>query len=514
MGLEMDTGSVKSQLEAMNTELDAVIKNVSVTEAAIYVFDMSGMNLKGDAYKCIREVYSKIHMPILKGIAAYAEALRMQNNTYKSYIDGFLSGIGYVNEDALESDKKCLETQISYVKNAMMTQTGGYSSYLGCLERALEVVKKKLKKIKDFNNSSANLYNGLDSYVHSIKEGIGCIENSTFDIATGTYTLGQSDMVWIKEIEDKCKDRTKIRFYDSLPENLKLYLSIDDFVCTDDGFIMCTQSLEDIFIKSGLDDTDVINTGTVTVSMYDNWYLSGIANADGNYTYTLVKMREPEDEQDRQGSAVSFVALDIEVYDEMIGKVDDWNNLSTQDLDRFYKNIEAVTNGKGDADDNLLEYYKDPASNGSYLIADLFIDKVIKSNLFNDEGNWICSNLYDDSVSYCQDKLDELEKLGIYNKEDNMIHVEDINNFTKDEKSAIMIATTGNPDIYSYAAENQYHADQYGKKWGIFDEHLIVSDAGVGESVAWRLYEKNLKKHRGNIIKSKLTHMGKIRRRV
>lgn len=508
MGLVMNTGSVKSQLEAMNTELDAVIKNVSSAEVAISEFNMSGMILRGVAYRRIREVYNEIHIPILKGIAAYAEALRVQNNTYKTYIGVFLSGIGYVDEDALERDKQSLEAQINYVKNAMMTQKGWYSDYLGCLERALELIEKKLEKIKDFNNSSVNLYNGLESYVHSLKEGIGCIENSTFINATGTYILGQSDMVWIKELEDKCKDQIKIRFYDSLPGNLKLYLSIDDFVCTDDGFIMCTQSLEDIFIESGLDDTDVINTGTVTVSMYDDWYLSGIVSADGNYTYTLVKMREPEDEQAGEGSAVSFVALDIEVYDEMIGKVDCWNNLSTQDVERFYKNLENVTNGKGDADINLLGYYKDPASDGSYLIADLFIDKVINSNLFNDEGNWICSNLYDNSVSWCQDKLDELEKLGIYNKEDNMIHVEDINNLTKDEKSAIMIATTGNPDVYSYAAENQYHADMYGKNGGALDNHCIVSDAGVGESTAWMLYEGKFKKTSGKYYKEQIDAHG------
>lgn len=88
------------------------------------------------------------------------------------------------------------------------------------------------------------------------------------------------------------------------------------------------------------------------------------------------------------------------------------------------------------------------------------------------------------------------------------IHIQDKDNLTDDEKSAIMIMLTGNPDIYSYAAENQFHADAYinsGKikyiepavvkmagpalGWIITNEvrekiesSAIVSNAGVGEA--------------------------------
>lgn len=52
-----------------------------------------------------------------------------------------------------------------------------------------------------------------------------------------------------------------------------------------------------------------------------------------------------------------------------------------------------------------------------------------------------------------------------------------------------MIILTGNPDIYSYAAENQYHADMYGKMGGILDSSAIISNAGVGESKWAKVYE-------------------------
>ena len=87
---------------------------------------------------------------------------------------------------------------------------------------------------------------------------------------------------------------------------------------------------------------------------------------------------------------------------------------------------------------------------------------------------------YDKQVKQCQKKLDELANEGIYDKENNTIHIQDKDNLTDDEKSAIMIMLTGNPDIYSYAAENKFHADAYSiDSW---KSHAIVSDAGVGEA--------------------------------
>lgn len=142
MGLVMDTGSVKSQLEEMNSQLDVVEENAFNFTLAIFDFKATAFWLQAEAYDQLREVYSEIHMPILKGIIAYSNALRVQNNTYRNYIDNFLSGIGYVDEDALKRDKERLEQQISYVRNDMVLRRGSYSDYLGCLERTLELACK------------------------------------------------------------------------------------------------------------------------------------------------------------------------------------------------------------------------------------------------------------------------------------------------------------------------------------------------------------------------------------
>lgn len=497
MGLVMNTGSVKNQLELMNAQFDDTERNALEFQANIMKFGSTRLVLNGEAYTQSRKNYNKVHMSLLRGIIAYVEALHVQNNTYSIYIENFLSGIGYVDEDELKRDKKSLEQQISNVKNAMLYQKGCYSDYLGCLERTLELVKRKLEKIGDFKSACSNLYSGLDGYVNNIKKGIECIENSTFNSNTGEYTLGQSDMLWLEELKEKCNDRTKIQFYDNLPENLKLYLSIEDFECTDDGFFMCTQSLEDIFLKTGLDKVDVINCNNDKVQDFDDWYLSSIIDGNGNATYTFIKVRELGDDTE-PGTSVPFIAMDIENFVKVLAS-SDLNNgyLSDKDKEVLSNITDDIIYGKGEVSTSLLEYFKNPASNGSYLIADILIEKTIESNVFDENGNYILQHKYNDNVSQARVRLDELEKTGVYNKDMNSIHINDLNNLSKDEKDAIIVTTTGNPNVYSYAAENQYHADMYGSNWGMFDEMAIKSDAGVVESKNARWYEHNFKNEDG-----------------
>ena len=96
-------------------------------------------------------------------------------------------------------------------------------------------------------------------------------------------------------------------------------------------------------------------------------------------------------------------------------------------------------------------------------------------------------------MKWCKKKLDALETMGIYDRQTNSIHVENVNELTQEEGNAIMVVTTGNPDIYSFAAENQFHADIYGKTLGVLDSHAIASDAGVGESEKAEKYEDEYK---------------------
>ena len=104
--------------------------------------------------------------------------------------------------------------------------------------------------------------------------------------------------------------------------------------------------------------------------------------------------------------------------------------------------------------------------------------------------------------------LNYLSDVGIYNKETNTIRINNPDNLTEDEKTAILVITTGDRDKYAFAAENQFHASYYKNLPGR-ESHAIKSDAGIGESKglpyeilfkspAGALYQQQMKVHGGD----------------
>lgn len=190
MGLVMNTGSVKSQLEAMNAQLNAVIANTGKVSGDILSFRETTDRLKGETYSNARGMYGALHDPVVKRIREYAQALIRENNSYKSCISSHLSGIGYVDEDELRKDRASIKQQISYVQNVVAAQKGSYSSYLSCLQNALNLVEKKLQQIEDFKGASAGLYQGVDNYSSSVKNGIAVLKGKKFNKKTQRYEIG------------------------------------------------------------------------------------------------------------------------------------------------------------------------------------------------------------------------------------------------------------------------------------------------------------------------------------
>lgn len=480
MGLIMNTGSVIKQLNDMNTNLDIVLVNASSAIATIASFDMTRKLLRGTTYDLLRTNYSDIHIPIIHGIIAYIGAFQGENKAYKTYIDNFLSGIGYIDEDALKRDKHSLEAQISYVRNAMRTQNGCYSDYLGCLERALELIENKLKKIENFIWACNGLYDGLNSYKTYIQMGINTITNSTFDIITGTYLVDLPSIIWQNELERKWQEKQK---YDLLPEELRKYLNVDDFEYTDDGFVLCMVPLSDILLKMGITDTSISDVEDDVNLYYDDWHLYAVQGSDGNFTYSLLKMREQENDggdNDDPGVTISFIEFNIDKLTEVLP-----NN-----TDAFVEEINKVVSNTGQKhNENLQIYFSDINSKASYLIADKYIDKIASTC---EDNKIVLPNKLADAPDRVIDQLNDInEKAGItiYDSQNKCINIQDPNNLTEEEKYVILAAYTSNLTYNSFAAEVKFHSDALidwkknipfvgKKKWY---EAAIRADMAIGE---------------------------------
>ncbi len=202
MGLKMSPGSVITELDAKNTGMNQIIDNAKKVLFEISTLEESSDRLQGESYNSIREYYTTLHVAVMHQTILFAEAVIQENNAYKACICGELGGIGYVDEDALERDKECIEEQINRVYELMNAVKGcSYSALLGSLENALHLVKKKLRQIESFLGASSGLYQNIGSYQADLKRGIECLHSSVFDGNRINYQVNHADLSWVNRIE-------------------------------------------------------------------------------------------------------------------------------------------------------------------------------------------------------------------------------------------------------------------------------------------------------------------------
>ncbi len=202
MGLKMSPGSVIAELDAKNTGMNQIIDNAKKVLFEISTLEESSDRLQGESYNSIREYYTTLHVAVMHQTIIFAEAVIQENNAYKACICGELGGIGYVDEDALERDKECIEEQINRVYELMNAVKGcSYSALLGSLENALHLVKKKLRQIESFLGASSGLYQNIGSYQADLKRGIECLHSSVFDGSRINYQVNHADLSWVNRIE-------------------------------------------------------------------------------------------------------------------------------------------------------------------------------------------------------------------------------------------------------------------------------------------------------------------------
>ena len=202
MGLKMSPDSVIAQLDAKNAGMNQVINNAERVLSEISSLEESSDQLQGESYDSIREYYTTLHVAVMYQTILFAEAVIQENNAYKACISGELSGIGYVDEDALERDKLCIEEQINRVYELMNRVKGcSYSALLGSLENALHLVEKKLKQIESFLGASSGLFQNISSYQADLKRGIQCLHSSVFDGSMIDYQMDHADLSWIDRVE-------------------------------------------------------------------------------------------------------------------------------------------------------------------------------------------------------------------------------------------------------------------------------------------------------------------------
>jgi hypothetical protein len=280
-----------------------------------------------------------------------------------------------------------------------------------------------------------------------------------------------------------------------IPSELKGFINnesvkMNSIIVDDDGFSLCNTPISDILILSGISSN---HQGFDVSGLYDDWYIYCI-NAQGRTTYSLVKMREIENsgyDSNDPGVTVSFVSFDIF---KLIQAVND-KGLSIKKLD---DEIDKVTYQSMVSSSFLIDYFTETKSNGSYIIAEAYIKKIIEIT----PGGYIpvpekINALYTTYLNIGLDEklfsklngtyriveflIDLNKKTGrnLFDYETQSLHILDKDNLTYDEMCAIFATYLNNKSVFEFAWEVQFHAMITEIPTEITVEHGIRADMSV-----------------------------------
>ena len=244
-----------------------------------------------------------------------------------------------------------------------------------------------------------------------------------------------------------------------------------DIQKTDDGFWLIYKSVSDILAQKNIFEFSDSDGNLFKCNRFFNdWFLYAVPNGR-EYTYSLLKMREQEfdlkeddpSDGDTPGVTISFIALNYKTL------LDCLDNPSYDNSFKLNNEINRVVVYKRQLHDkSLKKYFKNPASNGSYLVANLYTSHI--ANMAPD-GFLKVPEYYKEivhkSISYKNSNkfarlpqfIESLNHAAGYIVCDNeKIYIKNSKNLTEYETAAILATHTGNTSIYSFAAEVEYHA--------------------------------------------------------
>ena len=240
---------------------------------------------------------------------------------------------------------------------------------------------------------------------------------------------------------------------------------------TNDGFFMIYQSVSDILLEKGISDfLDSAGERLACDRFFDDWFLYAVPENEA-YTYSLLKMREQEHDAqegtpadgDTPGVTISFISFDCEVLLRCLADPVDENRkkLNTE--------INRVVFYRGQRHHKALKrYFKNPQSQASYLVADLYTKHISTFAVGGVlEAPEFYQQIVQQSVSYKNShKLARLPRFvesmnqaaGRVICDNEKIYIENPGHPTAEEAAVILATHTGNTSVYSFAAEVEYHA--------------------------------------------------------
>ncbi len=240
---------------------------------------------------------------------------------------------------------------------------------------------------------------------------------------------------------------------------------------TSDGFFMVARSVSDILsTKEIFQVPDTDGQKLCCDLFFDDWFLYAVEDGK-DYAYSLFKLREQEHDAQRYSAAdadtpgvtVSFVSFDIQLLINCLNDPGDENRKKLNiEINRVVA-YRAQRHHKA-----LKKYFKDPRSEGAYLVADTYVRTIARyavdgclrvPTLYKEIVRQSLSGKRSTSSARLPKFIESLnEKAGGTVCDHEKIYIKNKDEPSEYECLAILATHTANTSFYSFAAEVEYHA--------------------------------------------------------
>lgn len=231
---------------------------------------------------------------------------------------------------------------------------------------------------------------------------------------------------------------------------------------TGDGFALCPVPLSGLLKEKNICDTGISAKNSADVDSYfDDWHLYRVCR--GKTVYGLIKLREQEHDyvpgfadRDDPCVTVSFIAFPLDTLEALPQGAQPGDEAMLAFVNAFRDVTERFPQQH---DPVLQRYFSDPASTGSYLIAQTYVRKLLA--LFPD-GHIPFPERYRLASPRLLKGIEALRHTAgrtIADHATKTIVIPEPSAPTLEEQQTLLAFHTGNLSYNSFASEVKFHAD-------------------------------------------------------
>ena len=256
----------------------------------------------------------------------------------------------------------------------------------------------------------------------------------------------------------------------NLPEFFEKLMGLQCFSGTEihstsDGFYVAVTAISDLLVHCGIDTVPDSRGEPMECRLFfDDWYLYAVEDG-GSYTYSLFKMREQEYDAklgrkadgDVPGVTISFIALETDILWDCLCDPTEHNRR------RLNREIDRVVAAGGQKHcEALKRYFIRTEAQGAYLIAKLYtgyIASLAKNGELPVPERYASDYRRQGMRGRVARFIEENNRAaGKVVCDHQKIYICDPLHPTEQERLAILVTHAGNPSVFSFAAEVQFHA--------------------------------------------------------